>query len=91
MRTHVTRMSNDEAEAMFARIRWPETNGEPVCPICGGLAVYNVRRPKGPPRWRCKACVKEFTTTSGNVVRLAQDVCAILPRGHRDLLQPSEG
>lgn len=32
---------------MFARIRWPETNGAPVCPICGGDAVYNVRRPNG--------------------------------------------
>ena len=36
-------------------------------PVCGGTAVYNVRRPKGPPRWRCKACVKEFTVTSGTL------------------------
>jgi len=26
-----------------------------------------VRRPNGPPRWRCKACVKEFTVTSGTL------------------------
>ena len=63
----VMRMSNEEAETMFARIRWPETDGEPVCPICGGTAVYNVRRPNGPARWRCKACVKEFTVTSGTL------------------------
>ena len=50
----VMRMTDDEAETMFARIRWPATNGEPVCPHCGGTAVYDVRRPKGPPRWRCK-------------------------------------
>lgn len=63
----VMRLSNEEAETMFARIRWHETNGEPVCPLCGGTAVYNVRRPKGPARWRCKACVKEFTVTSGTL------------------------
>lgn len=63
----VMRMSNEEAEAMFARIRWPETNGAPVCPICGGGAVYNVREPRGVPKWRCKACVKKFSVTSGTL------------------------
>lgn len=63
----VMRLSVEEAETMFARIRWPGSNGQPVCPLCGGDAVYNVRRPKGPPRWRCKACVKEFTVTSGTM------------------------
>lgn len=66
-RAHVFKMSNEEADAMFARIRWPETKGEPICPDCGGLVHYNVRRPKGPPRWRCKACGKEFTVTSGTL------------------------
>src|SRR6202521_1512996 len=63
----VMRMTNEEAETMFARIRWPETNGKPICPLCGGTAVYNVRRPNGPARWRCKGCVKEFTVTSGTL------------------------
>ena len=63
----VMRMSNEEAETMFARIRWSETNGEPVCPECACQAVYNVRRPTGPARWRCKACDKEFTITSGTL------------------------
>ena len=61
------RMSNEEAETMFARIRWPDSNGAPVCPLCACQAVYNVRRPKGPPRWRCKLCNKEFTVTSGTL------------------------
>jgi transposase-like protein len=64
---HVMRMSNDEAETMFARIRWPDTNGEPVCPFCGGLVHYTVRRAKGPVRWRCKACDKEFSLASGTL------------------------
>ena len=63
----VMRMTNEEAETMFARIRWPETNGQPICPHDACQAVYNVRRPKGPPRWRCKLCNKEFTVTSGTL------------------------
>jgi len=63
----VMRMSNEEADTMFARIRWPDTSGEPVCPECECRGVYNVRRPNGPPRWRCKACGKEFTVTSGTL------------------------
>jgi transposase-like protein len=65
--THVMRMSNEEAETMFARIRWPETNGAPVCPYCGGLVHYTVRRARGPLRWRCKACDKEFSISSGTL------------------------
>jgi transposase-like protein len=60
-------MTNEEAETMFARIRWPATDGARVCPNCQCQAVYNVRRAKGPPRWRCKACNKEFTVTSGTL------------------------
>src|SRR5882757_9351301 len=63
----VMRLSNETAETMFARIRWPETNGEPVCPNCGGTAVYNVREPKGTPKWKCKGCAKKFSTTSGTL------------------------
>lgn len=63
----VMRMTNEEAESMFARIRWPETKGEPVCPHCGGTAVYDVREPRGVPKWKCKACVKKFSVTSGTL------------------------
>lgn len=73
------RMTNEEAETAFARIRWHATDGRPVCPICGGDAVYNVRRPKGPPRWRCKACNKEFTTTSGTLSRRMQPFDKLSP------------
>jgi hypothetical protein len=64
---HVMRLSNEEAEALFARIRWPDTNGAPVCPKCRCQAVYDVRRPTGPARWRSKTCGKEFTVTSGTL------------------------
>jgi Transposase zinc-ribbon domain len=62
---HVMRLSAEEAQTLFQRIRWPATNGVPVCPRCTGTAVYTVARPTGPARWRCKACYREFTVTSG--------------------------
>ena len=41
----VFRMTDTEAEAMFRKVRWPETDGAPVCPHCGGLNAYECRRP----------------------------------------------
>src|SRR5260370_11709751 len=58
-------MSDSEAEATFKLVRWPDTNGEPVCPHCGGLDAYECRRPKGALRFRCKGCHKDFSITAG--------------------------
>jgi transposase-like protein len=44
-----------------------ETQGEPGCPFCGGLDAYDCRRPKGAPRFRCKACKKDFSVTNGTL------------------------
>ena len=63
----VFRMSDEEAETRFRGLRWPETNGAPVCPHCGGLDAYEARRPNGSMRYRCKACAKDFTVTSGTL------------------------
>jgi len=63
----VFRMTEGEAETAFRKIRWSETNGEPVCPSCGGLDPYSARRPSGLLRFRCKACRKDFTITSGTL------------------------
>ena len=63
----VMRMTDDQAEALFRKVRWPETKGEPVCPHCGGLNAYENPRPKGAMRYRCKACAKDFTVTSGTL------------------------
>ena len=38
-----------------------------VCPHCGGIDAYDCRRLKGAPRFRCQACVKDFTITSGTL------------------------
>jgi hypothetical protein len=33
----VFRMSDAEAETTFRKVRWPDTDGAPVCPHCGGV------------------------------------------------------
>ncbi len=58
-------MSVQEAEATFVRIRW--TDGKPVCPHCECPTVYDCRKANGAPRWRCKACRKDFSVTSGTL------------------------
>src|SRR5262249_29628574 len=56
-----------EAETTFRSIRWANTKGEPVCPHCGGTDAYDCRRLKGAPRFRCRACTKDFSITSGTL------------------------
>jgi len=63
----VVRMSDVEAEKMFREVRWPETNGQPICCHCGGTDAYDCRRPNGAPRFRCRACKKDFSITSGTL------------------------
>jgi transposase-like protein len=63
----VMALSDAEAEVLFARIRWPQTQGLPVCPTCGGCNAYDCRRAHGAPRWRCKACGADFSLTSGTL------------------------
>lgn len=63
----VFRMSDAAAETTFRALRWNETNGDPVCPACGGLDAYDCRRPNGAPRFRCRACAKDFSITSGTL------------------------
>jgi len=63
----VFRMSDAEAETAFRKVRWTETDGAPVCPECGSLDAYDCRRPNGAPRFRCRACAKDFSITSGTL------------------------
>jgi transposase-like protein len=63
----VLRMSDKEAEQTFADLRWQETSGKPVCPSCGCPTCYECRRPSGALRFRCKACRKDFSLTSGTL------------------------
>ena len=57
-------MSEEAAREAFRKVRWPETNGEPVCPACGCVDHYDLKTRKV---WKCKACSKQFSETSGTV------------------------
>jgi len=63
----VLRMTTEEAETAFRRIRWAATDGKPVCPHCECPTVWDCRKANGSPRWRCKACNKSFSVTSGTL------------------------
>jgi hypothetical protein len=63
----IMRMSDRGVENVFLRLRWPATDGKPVCPSCGCMICYACPRPAGQPRWRCKACRSDFSITSGTL------------------------
>jgi transposase-like protein len=63
----VMRMTDPEAEQAFMAVRWPDTEGKPVCPHCACPIVWDCRKTNGAPRWRCKACRKRFSITSGTL------------------------
>ena len=60
----VARLSDEDARDTFRHLRWADTNGEPVCPHCGSLDAYAYACR---PLWRCKACRKQFSLTSGTM------------------------
>src|SRR5438309_10927922 len=63
----VARMPDEAAERVFIRLRWTDNDGNAYCPHCGCTIVYSCRRPNGASRWRCKACRKDFSVTSGTL------------------------
>jgi transposase-like protein len=57
-------MNEAEAYAQFLLVRWPETNGTPVCPRCGCREHYNHKTRK---LFQCKACKRQYSATSGTM------------------------
>jgi hypothetical protein len=56
----------DKAFDLFKQLRWPETDGEPVCPKCGCAEVYAITTRR---KFKCKspACHHQFSPTSGTI------------------------
>ncbi|RYG93393.1 MAG: IS1595 family transposase, partial [Alphaproteobacteria bacterium] len=48
----------------FCKLRWPETQGEAVCPDCGCVETYAITTRR---RFKCAACYKQFSVTSGTI------------------------
>jgi transposase-like protein len=60
-------LSDQAAEDLFRAIRWPETQGKPICPHCGCSKIWECPRANGTSRFRCKACRYDFSVTSGTL------------------------
>lgn len=54
----------DAAYQRFCRLRWPETDGAPICPVCGCLEIYDLTTRR---RFKCAACHRQFSVTSGTI------------------------
>jgi len=63
----VMRMTDREAEETFIRVRWGTPTGKPICPRCACPIVWDCRKANGAGRWKCKACGKCFSVTSGTL------------------------
>lgn len=61
----VLRLSDEEAFAVFQRVRFADNGGAPFCPGCGCVKVYTLA--ETPIRWKCSACRKKFSVTSGTI------------------------
>lgn len=57
-------MSDEEAHKRFTEIRWSDNGGQPYCPHCGSVALYTYKARR---IWKCKACTKQFSITSGTI------------------------
>lgn len=57
----------EAAFELFKQMRWPETNGKPVCPKCGCTEAYEIKTRR---KFKCKsaACYHQFSPTSGTIL-----------------------
>lgn len=60
----VFRMSDQEAYETFCELRWPENDGEAICPRCGCVETYNITSRR---RFKCVSCHHQFSVTSGTI------------------------
>jgi transposase-like protein len=60
----VYRMGEDKAYETFRQLRWPETEGEAVCPRCGCVETYDIATRR---RFKCVGCEHQFSVTSGTI------------------------
>jgi transposase-like protein len=61
----IYKMGETAAYDLFRQIRWPETNGEAVCPQCGCTESYDIKTRR---KFECKGCKHHFSVTSGTIL-----------------------
>lgn len=57
-------MGEQKAYETFCKLRWSETEGEPVCPRCGSLEPYRISSRR---KFKCAGCYHQFSVTSGTI------------------------
>ena len=60
----VLRMTDTQAYETFKSIRWADTGGEPFCPKCGSVTVYEIKTRRS---FKCAGCLAHFSITSGTI------------------------
>jgi len=60
----VYQMGEDKAHDTFCQLRWPDTEGEAVCPKCGCTESYRITTRR---KFKCVACHHQFSVTSGTI------------------------
>ena len=59
------RISDQQAFEAFKRFRFAAHGGEPFCPFCGVVHVYELG--EAPLHWKCSGCRKKFSLTSATL------------------------
>ncbi|MDG1456876.1 MAG: IS1595 family transposase [Pseudoprimorskyibacter sp.] len=60
----IYKAGEDAAYKVFCQMRWPETNGEAVCPVCSHEESYKITTRR---KFKCKNCHHQFSVTSGTI------------------------
>lgn len=60
----IYKAGEQKAYETFCKLRWPETQGEAVCPRCGCCDTYDITSRR---KFKCKACYHQFSVTSGTI------------------------
>lgn len=60
----IYKAGEDAAYETFCQMRWPETDGEAVCPQCSHDEAYKITTRR---KFKCKACAHQFSVTSGTI------------------------
>jgi len=60
----IYKAGEEAAYKTFCEMRWPETDGEAVCPCCGFDEAYKITTRR---KFKCKACHQQFSVKSGTI------------------------
>ncbi len=63
----IMRMDDAAAFGVFQQVRFAANNGDAYCPHCGVTKDYTLNEPSLLVRWKCSACRKKFSVTSGTI------------------------